>query len=385
MAPLVIVGTGLAGYTLAREWRKLDSARSLVLISQDDGSSYSKPLLSNALAKNKTPADLAMVSSTGMAEQLQAVIRTGVSVVSIDRAQQQLVLSDGSAQPYSQLVLALGAEVFRLPLAGDAAERVLTVNDLADYAVFREALGTTPRRVGLIGGGLIGCEFANDLAAAGHQVTVMEPQGRPLPTLLPEASSAAVADGLASLGVVFQPLGVTAVNAAGDALDVTLSNGSTVTVDVVLSAVGLRPRVALAQAAGLSVGRGIQTNRLLATSDPAIFALGDCAEVDGWVLMYVLPLMAAARALAKTLTGTATPVAYPPMPVQIKTPVCPVVVSPVAAGAAGQWSVSGEGRNTSAAYRDDQGRLLGFALTGTCAADMGLRTQLVRELSPLLA
>ncbi len=388
MRPLIILGTGLAGYTLAREYRKLNAERELVLISQDDGRSYSKPMLSNGLSKGKTADAIAMASATDMATQLKATVHSHVAVTAIDRDAQTLTVktADGTSQTlaYGDLVLAVGADVFRPPLGGNGGERVYTVNDLEDYARFRAAIGDSGKRVLIIGGGLIGCEFANDLSASGFDVELVEPMGRPLPTLLPERASAAVADGLRSLGVNFHFAGVTAVDLAGEGVQVSLSDGKTVAADIVLSAIGLRPRIALAQAAGLDTARGIVTDRLLRTSDEHIYALGDCAEVSGKVLMYVLPLMAAARALAKTLAGEATPVSYPAMPVQIKTPICPIVVSPVAPNTEGAWEVEADGANVKASFRAANGDLLGFALTGSYATDMKVKSEMAKALPAIL-
>lgn len=385
MQPLIILGTGLAGYTLAREFRKLDAERPLWLITQDDGRSYSKPMLSNGLSKGKSAADLGMASAEDMAKQLNATVRANTEVFAIDRAARTITVG-AEVVEYGDLVFAVGADVFRPPLGGDGGERVYTVNDLEDYGRFRDTLGAAGKKVLIIGGGLIGCEFANDLAASGFAVELVEPMGRALPTLLPERASQAVGNGLASLGVNFHfGPGVTAVDKNGDGVRVTLSDGKMVDADLVLSAIGLRPRVALAHHAGLKVERGIVTDRLLRTTDEHIYALGDCAEVDGKVLMYVLPLMAAARALAKTLAGQPTPVNYPAMPVQIKTPVCPVVVSPVAPGTAGGWEIEADGNNVKASFLSPAGQLLGFALTGSFATDMKVKTELARALPPILA
>lgn len=383
MKPLVIVGTGLAGYNLAKEFRKLDSERPLILITRDDGRNYSKPMLSTGFTKQKTADALAMNGVEQMREQLKADIRTGVHVNAIDRVAQTLQV-EGEIIAYGDLVLALGADVFRPALGGDGGDRVYSVNDLQDYARFREAVAGK-KKVVVIGGGLIGCEFANDLSNGGFQVEVVEPVGRVLPSLLPERASEAVAHGLNSLGVVFHfGHSVKAVWADGEGVSVELSNGERIGGDLVLSAIGLRPRTQLALEAGLKVERGIVVDRFLRTSDPHIYALGDAAEVDGKVLLYVLPLMAAARALAKTLAGEPTAVQYPAMPVQVKTPVCPVVVSPVLPGTPGAWEIEADGNDVKAVFKTPEGQMLGFALTGSHAGSGPLKMELTKQLPPIL-
>ncbi|MDF2446777.1 MAG: pyridine nucleotide-disulfide oxidoreductase [Moraxellaceae bacterium] len=383
MNPLVIVGTGLAGYNLAKEFRKLDSERPLLIITQDDGRNYSKPMLSTGFTKNKTADELAMNGVEQMREQLKADIRTGVAVNAIDRVAKTIQV-EGEIIPYGDLVLALGADVFRPPLGGDGIERVYSVNDLQDYARFRDVVAGKKKAV-IIGGGLIGCEFANDLSNGGFSVDVVEPVGRVLPSLLPERASDAVANGLASLGVKFHfGHSVKGVWEDGAGVSVELSNGERIAGDVVLSAIGLRPRTQLALVSGLKVERGIVVDRFLRTSDANIYALGDAAEVDGKVLLYVLPLMAAARALAKTLAGEPTPVQYPAMPVQVKTPVCPVVVSPVVPGTPGNWEIDASGNDVKAVFKSPEGQTLGFALTGAHAGSGPLKMELTKQLPPLL-
>lgn len=384
MNPLVIIGTGLAGYNLAKEFRKLDAERPLLIITADDGRNYSKPMLSTGYAKGKDADALAMNSVEQMREQLKADIRIGVRVNAIDRVAKTLNV-EGETVAYGDLVLALGADVFRPDLGGDGIERVLSVNDLGDYAAFRAA-AAGKQKIIVIGGGLIGCEFANDLSSGGYQVEVVEPVGRVLPALLPERASEAVANGLASLGVKFHfGHSVKGVWEKGDGVEVELSNGERIPGDLVLSAIGLRPRISLGLTAGLEVGRGIKTDRFLRTSDPHIYALGDAAEVEGKVLLYVLPLMAAARALAKTLAGTDTAVQYPAMPVQIKTPVCPVVVSPVLPGTPGEWEIEAEGNDVKAVFKNPEGQVLGFALTGAPAGSGAVKMELTKQLPPILA
>jgi len=364
-SPIVIVGSGLAGYTLAREFRKLDSATPLVVVSRDDGAFYSKPMLSNALAAGKDPAQLRSASAEDMAAQLGARIMPFAQIEAIDTAAHRVEVG-GKKIAYARLILALGADPVSVPLAGDAAGEVLQVNDLASYAGFRVAL-ERGRRVVLLGAGLIGCEFANDLAQAGFAVSVVDPAPAPLGRFLPEPAAARMREALEALGVRWV-LGTTAtaVSRAGGQFRVTLANTAVLEADVVLSAIGLRPRVALAQAAGIEVNRGIVTNRFLQTRAADVYALGDCAEVEGKVLPYVMPIMHAARALARTLAGAPTAVRYPAMPVVVKTPAIPAVLAPPASP--GEWRLDATPDGLAARHYDETGGLSGFALLGAATS-----------------
>lgn len=380
MEPIVILGSGLAGYTTARELRKLDPKVPLVMVSRDGGDFYSKPMLSNALAQGKAPAALVGTPADDMARQLNMELRKRTEVGAIDTVARRVVTGPGGIE-YSKLVLALGADPIRLALEGDGADDVLSVNDLDDYARFRSAIAGR-RRVVLLGAGLIGCEFANDLLGAGYEVDVVDPAPGPLGRLLPTAAAEAMQAGLASIGVRWH-LGRAArcVERAAGGYKVTLSNGEILEADVVLSAVGLSPRTKLARAAGIAVKRGIVTDRFLATSAPDVYALGDCAEVEGLCLPFVMPIMHAARALAKTLGGAPTPVTYPAMPVIVKTPAAPAAVSPPAAESEGQWRIDA-GKGVEARFEGADGALLGFALVGSATA---ARQALAAKLPPVLA
>jgi len=319
MAPLIVIGIGLAGFNLVKELRRLDKETPVIMRTSDDGRNYSKPMLSNGFAKQKSADDLAMAQPEQVAAALNVDLRTEVEVTAIDAASKSITVGEESIS-YGKLVIATGADVFRPPLEGDGQALVYSVNDLVDYGKFRAAL-VGKKKVLIVGGGLIGCEFANDLIGAGFEVDVVEPMGRCLPTLLPEQASHAVQQGLEAAGVKFHfgPF-VKAVNNIDGGVRVTLSDDAQVDADIVLSAVGLRPRIALAKTAGVQINRGIVVDRHLKTSDDNIYSLGDCAEVEGYVLPYILPLMAASRALAKTLAGEPTEVSYGVMPVTIKTP-----------------------------------------------------------------
>jgi rubredoxin-NAD+ reductase len=377
MKPIVIVGSGLAGYTLLKEFRKRETTTPVTLVTADGGAFYSKPNLSNALAAGKTAEALASASAEKLAADLNATILVHTKVTTINTAAQHVVIEAGELD-YSKLILALGADPIPHGLSGDSAAAVLAVNDLDDYAAFRNAI-VGKKRVTVLGGGLIGCEFANDLANAGYRVDVVHLGNWPLERLLPAEAGQRLADSLAALGVNWH-FGHTAkrVDSIIGGYRVVLDDGETIDTDVVLSAIGLLPRTQLAKSAGIPVGRGIQTNHLLETGAPNVYAMGDCAEVEGLNLPYVQPLMVQARALAATLVGEPTPVVYPAMPVMVKTPAHPVAVLPPKIGAAGSWKVECNDTGVCALHVDDTGRLQGFALTGS---ETGRRATLAKNMS----
>jgi len=385
IAPVIIIGTGLAGYGLAKEFRKHDTETPLILITSDDGRNYSKPMLSTGFTKNTTADDLAQHDAGTMGKTLKASVWAMTRVEAIDTEKQLIQVGDAKTViHYSKLVLALGADTITPPIKGNGLEYVYSVNDLMDYDDFRLAVQkNNVKKVCIIGGGLIGCEFTNDLLNGGFEIETVDPLAYCLPTLLPEAAGLAVQRALEAQGAKFHfgPL-VTEVNTKeSGGVAVSLNNGTIIDADMVVSAVGVRPRTALAAAAGIEVNRGIVTNRLLETSAKNVYALGDCVEVAGHVLVYVAPLMAGARALGKTLAGEPTEVSYPAMPVTIKTPTCPVVVNPVARDAQGEWTVQEDGNNVIAEFRDSSGQLIGFALTGEGTKE---KMRLQKELQPIM-
>ena len=381
MHPIIIIGSGLAGYNTAKELRKLDTAVPLVIIAADSSPFYSKPMLSNAIASKKTPAAIALNTPAQMAEQLKGSVRANTRIDTIDTAAHTLKIGDETLH-YSKLVLALGADQIRLPINGSGATDIQTVNDLDDYARFRNAL-EGKKRVAIIGAGLIGCEFANDLAAGGYAVDIIDIAQQALGRLLPPEGGTMLKHKLGALGVQWH-LGtsVQSVDSDNGAYTLTLANGATLQADLVLSAVGLKPRTALAAAAGIKVNRGIVADRNLATSTPDVYTLGDCAEIEGLVMPYVMPIMHASRALAQTLAGKPTAVSFPAMPVMVKTPACPTIIAPPAVGATGSWQVEATADGVKSLFNSAEGKLLGFALNGTATAE---RAKLAPQLPAVLA
>ena len=389
MHPVVIIGSGMAGYTAAREFRKLNPEHELVMICADDAINYAKPTLSNALAGKKAPEQIALGDASKMGDQLKMRIESNTWVKEIHAEQHQLVLEkDGqqNIQPYSKLVLAVGANPIRLAIAGDGSDDIHVVNNLNDYKKFRENLAIREdKRVVILGAGLIGCEFANDLQNTEHQVTVIDLAARPLGRLIPEYVSSSFQEKLEHIGIHFV-LGTTVEKIIkiekGD-YQITLANGQSVIADIVLSAIGLQPNLELAQAADILCSRGIVTNVLLETNQADIYAIGDCAEVNGLLLPYVMPIMQQARALAKTLNGEHTQVHYPAMPVAVKTPTAPLTVLPAPIDVDVTWTTEELEDGMIAKATDQQDTLRGFVLLGATAAKQRLTlTKLVPDLIP---
>jgi rubredoxin---NAD+ reductase len=422
MNPIIIIGAGLAGWTTAREFRKLDATTPVVMITADSGDFYAKPTLSNAFAQKKAPDQLVVTPAAKMAETQNVTLLARTKVLSFNPYAKTITTEKEGIQQsldFSSLVLATGAQPIRIPVAGDAAEQVLSVNSLDDFTSFYRVLKSASSwridclssyeknsnecnenaasfsaKIVIMGAGLIGCEFANDLVNAGYQVNVVDPASRPLGALLPEAASEQLRLALQDLGVQWH-FGTTvlsvnkAVNQAAEnaesALKVTLANGQTIPADVVLSAIGLRADTRLAVAAGLACERGIQVDAALQTSTPNVYALGDSAQyasAGNTTLPYVMPIMNAARALAQTLAqtlaGKRIDVVFPVMPVAVKTPALPLMIAPPKMGVNGQWTST---EPNVWQFNNEQNLTIGFVLAG---AQTSKRAEMVKLLQMAL-
>ena len=390
MHPIIIIGSGMAGYTVAREFRKLSPEQELVMVCADDAVNYAKPTLSNAFAGNKAPEQIALGDAAKMAAQLNMRIEAATLVKEIHPESHEITLEKNGetiTQPYSKLVLAVGANPIRLAIAGDGSDDIHVVNSLTDYRTFRENLSKRKdKRVVILGAGLIGCEFANDLLHSNYDVTVIDLAPQPLGRLLPNHVAEAFKTNLEQAGIKFALSTtvekVTKIN-DGEDYAVTLANGQTLVADIVLSAIGLQPNIALAKDANIQTSRGIITNTLLETSQPDIYAVGDCAEVNGTLLPFVMPIMQQARALAKTLSGQNTNVHYPAMPVAVKTPAAPLTVLPAPLDVDVNWETEEFDDGMLAKAIDSQGTLRGFVLLGATASKQRLAlSKLVPDLIP---
>jgi 3-phenylpropionate/trans-cinnamate dioxygenase ferredoxin reductase subunit len=264
---IIIIGAGLAGHRAATGLRAAGYGGALTLIGKEDRAAYDRPPLSKAAimdAAEPVPAWLAQVDS------LDADLRHGVTAVRLDRPAKTVQLSDGSGLPYGKLLLALGARP--RPLTVPGGERALLLRNFEDAVALRRRF-QPERRVVIIGGGFIGLELAASAVQRGCRVTVIEAQPRLLMRGVPEVIAQIVHDRHRAAGVeILTSIGLAAIGAAG----VHLADGRCIPCDTVVAGIGAVPETQLAEAAGLAVGNGIAVDAALRTSDPDIFAAGDC-------------------------------------------------------------------------------------------------------------
>jgi len=373
MSPIIIIGSGHAGITLVREIRLQDKDIPITLISRESVNHYYKPNLSKALSLGKEPCELILKSIDKLATDLNIQIIEHTEVTRIDAHHQTLTAFTVGKDPrkfyYQSLVFAVGANAIKLPIGGTAAEKIISVNNLADYQLFREEISAS-KRVLIIGAGFVGCEFASDLTGAGFHIDVVDIGQWPLQKALPQALGNAVKSSLASSTLYWHfNTHVKTVNKAvdkmEDALEVTLSNGRVIETDVVLSAVGITPAIALAKKSGLDTAKGIIVDSFLQTNHPNIYALGDCAEYQHTLLPFIAPATSMAKSLSCTLLGNRTKAEISSLAVAVKIPSCPTIICP-AVSDQGNWQISGTGNDLSARFIDSQNNITGFALTGKC-------------------
>ncbi|WP_320159388.1 MULTISPECIES: NAD(P)/FAD-dependent oxidoreductase [unclassified Acinetobacter] len=358
--PIVIIGSGHAGYQLALALRKQSQDVPITVFTADDGAIYSKPALSNALALGKDGDSLVRETALDWEKHLNIRVYAHTKVNQIDRTNKTLQTSIGH-YPYGRLVLATGATPVVIPIQGDLSA-VVSVNDLNDYRYFRNKL-SEKQHITVLGDGLIGCEFANDLAAHGRQVTVVGLGQWAMQRLIPQQLGNALQQALSQLGVEWKlQNSIHSILAVNHRYQVSLKDGQQFETDLIVSAVGLRPNITLAQSAGLQTARGILTGLDHRTSDPSIFALGDCAEVDGQWTPYIAPINQAIPTLTENLLGKIKITQLQDSPVIVKTPILPLSLLP--ASGEGEWRVEYQNSEWAAGFYDASGKLTGFALLG---------------------
>lgn len=307
-----IIGAGQAGLQVALSLRERGFTGDITLIGAEPHLPYHRPPLSKkGLTEPVTALDLAIRSETVLAQR-GIIVRTGSEVARIDRAEKRLHMADGETVAYDHLVLATGSIPRRLDLAGADLPNVLGLKDFADLEHLRTALAGRRRAV-LIGGGFVGLELAASLTGLGIAVTLLEAAPRLLARVASADLSAYVEAAHRDRGVDIRTNAqVTALSGTTRVEAVTLATGEQIATDLVIVGIGAEADDRLAADAGLATSRGILVDGFGRSSDPAIFAAGDCARFDHPVYGKALRLESVNNALdqgrwvAANLAGTPT-------------------------------------------------------------------------------
>ena len=278
MTAVVIVGAGQAGFQAATSLRDQHFDGTITLIGDETELPYQRPPLSKAYLAGTTDEAGLHLRPHGFFADRDIAVLTNETVTGIDRAQNRVATAAGKLYPYDHLILATGARNRTLPGEDGSMQGVLMLRTLKDAALLKAKLDHVGRVV-VLGAGFIGLEFAAVAAKRGLAVTVVEMAERPMARALSPAMSGFFRSAHEAMGVVFRfGAKVTAiVGEGGHATGVALADGTILPADLVLVGIGVIPNAELAAAAGLAVSNGIVVDETLATADPAISAIGDCA------------------------------------------------------------------------------------------------------------
>ncbi|MEC7761862.1 MAG: nitrite reductase large subunit NirB [Pseudomonadota bacterium] len=301
---LVVIGAGMAsGRMLEHLFDASPDAYDVTLFNAEPRGNYNRLMLSPVLSGEKTYDEIVTHDDDWYAAN-GVTCRFGERVVAIDR-ERKVVVGEKGEVAYDKLVFGTGSNPFIIPLPGHDLDGVIPYRDLEDTEAMMH-LGDTPgAKAVVIGGGLLGLEAAAGMAARGVEVTVVHIMGHLMERQLDEAAGYLLRKSLTDKGitVLCQANSKEIVGENGRVKALMLDDGTELPCDLLVMAVGIRPNIKLAQETGLATGKGIHVDDQMVTSDPSIFALGECVEHNGAIFGLVAPLYDQAKVLAKTLLG----------------------------------------------------------------------------------
>ncbi|MFK8081016.1 MAG: FAD-dependent oxidoreductase [Granulosicoccus sp.] len=299
--PIVIVGSGPVGMRVAHELLNRLPRQSVIVYGDEKHEPYNRVRLSTWLAGDVKLAELAQPLKRPFGSKVD--LRFGYEVRSIDRAAQTINDSAGTVQPYSRLILATGSKPYIPDIPGIGLDGVFTLRDMDDALALMARRARSHHTV-VLGGGLLGLEAARGMQPGNTRVTVIEHSNRLLARQLDPEASTLLQARMVELGLhVLVNEGVAAIQGEQRVSGVKLHSGGTIDCDSIILATGIRPQIALAQQAKLSYGRGITVDDAMRTSDPAIYAVGECVEHRGNIYGLVAPGFEQASVAAANIAG----------------------------------------------------------------------------------
>ena len=300
---LVVIGAGMAsGRVLEHLFDTSPDAWDVTLFNAEARGNYNRIMLSPVLSGEKSYAEIVTHDSEWY-EAHGVTCRFGERVTGIDRAR-KVVTGEQGEVPYDKLVIATGSAPFIIPLPGHDLPGVVAYRDLEDTEAMIRASATPGARAVVIGGGLLGLEAAAGLRLRGMEVTVLHLSGHLMERQLDETAGYLLQKDLEKRGIeVITRASTKEILGDGKVERVRLEDGTELAADLVVMAVGIRPAATLGADAGLDMGRAIKVDARMRTSDPDIYAVGECVEFDGNLFGLVAPLYDQAKVLARTLTG----------------------------------------------------------------------------------
>ena len=302
---LVVIGNGMAGLRLLEEIvERAPQAFDITVAGAEPVAAYNRVLLSSLLAGETAACDVLLRPSQWYRAHGIA-LRTGQVARAVDMARRRVTFADGSAVPFDILVLATGSDPMTLPIPGAGLPGVATFRTLADVAAF-ERFAASGRPAVVIGGGLLGIEAACGLARRGVAVTLVHLMDRLMERQLDAEAAALLAAAISAQGVrVVLGANTRAVRGTSEVEAIELADGRELACGLLVMAIGIHPRTALATSAGVRVGRGIIVDDQMQTSAEGVFAIGECAEHNGICYGLVEPCYEQAKVAALSILGHA--------------------------------------------------------------------------------
>jgi len=304
---LVVIGNGMAGMKAVEEILSTAPDKyAITVFGAEPYGNYNRIMLSPVLCGEKTIDDI-MINDRQWYSDNHIILHAGPGkeVVKIDRASKFVASDDGTSAPYDRLLIATGSNPFILPIPGSDLDGVVAFRDVFDVNKMLEYSQTKKHAI-VLGGGLLGLEAANGLVQRGMQVTVVHSNAVLLNRQLDSTAGFLLQQALEQRGVDFKMPAKTEVllaNQHGHIRAVRFADGSELPCDLFVMAIGVRPNIALAQAAGLHCERGIIVSDTLQTYDPSIYAVGECIQHRGDTFGLVAPLFEQAKVCANHLCG----------------------------------------------------------------------------------